>query len=135
MSSSYYMNFYLKVNENVESEEEQTFWQKVLVASVNGSNCLEGKENALEQVTGFEEVDVSESSESEDFEDGVVTEFCYRTQMNLTAFYTDFINKVGKAIYRFAKEKNVVCMMRVEVWWEDREPDDVVEQTMEDMAG
>ncbi len=126
------MNFYLKVHKSMESESERNFWQKVLLAAVDEPETLEGDESALDRIARFDVVDVTESSESPN---GVVTKFCYRTEINVSGLYEDFLNNVGWAIYRFVQSKNVAVKLSVHIWWDDREPDAIVERTLADMAG
>ena len=133
MSDNYPMNFHLKVNKKMETESEQQFWQKVLVASVNALADLESRSSVLR--AGCHDVTVSDTSESLDFEDGIKTEFFWMTEQQLTVYYEDFISDVGRRIYRFAKDENVDIKLAVHVWWDDREPDAIVEKTLADMAG
>ena len=132
MSDNYPMNFHLKVNKQMESETERLFWQKVLVASVNALADLESRSPVLR--AGCHDVTVSDTSESLDFEDGIKTEFFWMTEQQLTAYYEDFISDVGRRIYRFAKDENVDIKLAVHVWYDDREPDAIVEKTLADMA-
>lgn len=133
MSSDYQMNFYLKVNKKIESKKEMSFWQKVLKAAVDDPVAIEGRENETLNVKGYDVVDISEETGSDDFESIKETEFCYCTQKTLKCFYQGFIDDVSKVIHPFAENRSVEFELTVYVWLEDREPDDIVTKSWEDM--
>lgn len=131
MSSDYQMNFYLKVNKNIDAEEI-AFWQKALIASVDDPYNIEGNENELTLIEDYDEIDVGTEEKSETFSDGIETELCYRTSQTLKCFYQEFVSDVKKALALFAKNRNTRIAMTVCIWFEDRGPDDVIENTWED---